>query len=227
MRKITALGVAFFAMLAFGAVVAASASATDEWLVGGKLVGLSEKISTVTEGSWLLKSLSFLGEIHVLCSGKLIGTVNGLNPSGRGTDLISAIEGLKGEKGTISCEVLHSELGLCSGSLLALVKGANLPWLTELLLPTGAKTPKDMFTSEVSGKEPGFKVECTLGNGSTGTEECEGNVESNELVNESNGTVSGSIPETSVTKCAKFGATSHINGKGIVKTLNGATLALS
>jgi hypothetical protein len=230
MRKITALGIAFFAVLALGAVAAASASATDEWLVGAKLVGLSEKISTVTEGKWLLKALSFFGSVvtHIVCSGKLIGTVNGLNPSGKGTDRITAIEGLNGEKGTINCEILHGELGACTNSLLALVTGLNLPWLTELALPTGAKTPTDKFTSTVSGKETGFKVECELSNKTIATEECEKNVESSELKSETNGTVTGSIPETEVTKCKGFGATGHINAtNGVVKTLNGTALAVS
>jgi hypothetical protein len=224
--RIAVLGATFFVMLAF----AASASASDEWLVGAKLVGLTEKISVVMEGTFLLKALSFFGSVamHTVCSLKLIGTVNGLNPSGKGTDTITAIEGLRGEKGVINCEILHGELGACTNSLLVLESFLNLPWLTELVLPTGAKTPRDMFASTVSGKETGLKIECELSNKTIVTEECEKNVESSELKSETNGTVTGSIPETEVTKCKGFGATGHINfTNGVVKTLNGTALAVS
>jgi hypothetical protein len=226
-NRMAVLCAALFAVLAFGAVVAASASATDEWLVGGKLIGLSEKISVVEEVRWLWRLLNSLGSYHVMCSYKVIGTLNGLNPSGRGTDTVTAFEGLKGEKGTYNCEILHAELGLCSGSLLVLVKALNLPWLTELILPTGAKKPEDAVTSTIAGREPGFAVECELSNKTIATEECEGKDTSNELVDESNGTVDGSIPETEDTKCKGFGDTLHILFSWVLKTLSGAPIAVS
>jgi hypothetical protein len=223
MSKVRILGVAFFAVLALGVIAAASASATNEWLVGGKLVGLTEKVSVVVEGTWLLLGLSFFGSVktHVLCNGKLFGTVNGLNTSNRGTDTVTSIEDLRGHKGTVECEVLSG--GGCVTTKPASVTALNLPYETELL--TG---PKDMFKSTTAGKEPGFKVECTLSNGSSTSEECEGVVETGVLTNETiGGTVVGEIPETGSKSCKGFGNEAHVKGTGVIKTLNASAIAIS
>jgi hypothetical protein len=222
MSKVRILGVTFFAVLALGAIAAASASATNEWLVAGKLVGLTEKVSVVVEGTWLLLGLSFFGSVqtHILCNGKLFGTVNGLNASGRGTDTQTSIEDLKGKKGTIECEVLSG--GGCATTKPAFLTALNLPYETELL-----NGPKDMFRSTISGKKNGFKIECTLSNGSSTFEECEGLVETNTLTNSGNGTVTGEIPETNTETCKGFANEAHVKGTGVIKTLNATSIAIS
>lgn len=216
---------AFFAVLSVGAIAASSALATDEWEVGAKLVGATESDSTVVEGKWLLLALGFFGtvKIHIECSGKLIGTVGGLNANGKGTDTVTAIEGLSGEKGTIKCTILSGEAGPCVVSAGALVTGVNLPWKTELFLEAGDTTPRDAFTASTG--EPGFTLECKESSGSTLKETCEGNVKSNQLTNEANGTIKGVIPETNTKKCNNGTNTGHVKGEGILKTLSGATIA--
>jgi hypothetical protein len=228
MRKTAVFGAVFAAVLAFGVIATSAASATDEWLVGGVLVGLAAKVSVVGEGSWLilLENFGAAGLTHVVCSGKLIGTVNGLNPSGRGTDTITAFEGLNGEKGTVNCEVLHTQAGPCTGSLLALVSPMNLAWLTELLLVSGDVTPSDMFASGGRGT-PGYRVECTLTNGTLAVAECEGIPETEQLKNETNGTVTGVVAEKEMTKCSALLLKAKIRGSFTLKTLNAASLALS
>jgi hypothetical protein len=230
MRKIQILGAAFFAVLAFGAIVAASASATDEWLVGGNLVGLGEKVNAVVEGTWLLLALGFGGisETHLVCSGKLIGTVNGLNAQGIGTDLIELVEGLKtGEQDLVKCEVLHNQLGICSGSLAATIHAEHLPWLTKLLLPSGTTRPLDDFSEDGKGK-PAFELECIEAFGGAFKELCEGNVKTDELTNNATAKdVEGKILNELSELCNTSSNKAHISGTGLIRTLSGLALAVS
>jgi hypothetical protein len=230
MRKIQILGAAFFAVLAFGAIVAASASATDEWLVGGKLVGLAEKVNAVVEGTWLLLALGFGGasETHVVCSRKLIGTVNGLNASGIGTDLVELVEGLKtGEQDLIVCKALSG--GICDTTKPVAVHADNLPWLTKLLLPrSGMTTPEDDFSEDGKGK-PRFILLCTEVLGFHFEELCSGNVKTMELTNNATaGDVEGKILNELSESCkGGSGNVIHISGTGLIRTLSGQSLAVS
>jgi hypothetical protein len=225
MRKIKILA-ALFAVLALGAVVASSAFAADEWLVGGNLIALGGSFPAVTKGTWLLLALSFGGFVktHVVCNGELLGTVRGLNASGKGTDTVTEIHNLLlTQLKKITCEVLPSEKGPCS-TTLALVEGIHLPWLSELILKTGDTSPRDLFSSGGSGL-PGFKVECAT---STGTfeETCEGNVETDPLSNTAKG-VSGNILNQLSEKCAAgTGTVAHVYGTGEVTEPGGSTLAV-
>jgi hypothetical protein len=234
MRKIQILGAAFFAVLAFGAIVAASASATDEWLINGNLVGLGEQVHARVLGTWLLLALGFGGisVVHVVCNGVLLGTLNGLNPSGIGTDTITLVENLAGtEKDLIKCKVLHGtgeeELGICSGSLEATVHALHLPWLTKLLLPrSGMATPEDDFSEEGKGK-PAFELECTEFLGGKFKETCEANVKTDELKNETNGTILGRLLNQLSEKCNGTGNSAHLYGTGILETLSGLAVTVS
>ncbi|HEV3094712.1 MAG TPA: hypothetical protein VGY30_09385 [Solirubrobacteraceae bacterium] len=223
MRKIKILA-ALFAVLALGAVVASSAFAADEWLVGGNLIVLGGSSPAVTKGTWLLLALSFGGFIqtHIVCNGELLGTVRGLNASGRGTDTVTEIHNLLlTQLKRITCEVLPPK-GPCS-TTLAWVTALNLPWLSELVLKTGDTKPRDLFSSGGSG-EPGFKVECTTGTG-TFEETCEGNVESEQLSNTAKG-VSGEFVNQLSKKCGVSGNVGHVYGTGEVTEPGGSTLAV-
>ena len=211
MRKIKILG-ALLAVLAFSAIAVTSAFANDEWLVGGKLV--TAPTAAVTTGKWLLLALSFGGFVktHILCNGELLGTVNALNASGRGTDTVTEIHNLTlTQLKKITCEVLSSEKGPCS-TTLALVSGIHLPWLSELVLKTGDTKPRDLFSSGGTGA-PGFEVECAT---STGTfkETCEGNVETEQLANETGG-VGGTITNQLSEKCGVSSNVGHTTASGL------------
>jgi hypothetical protein len=210
MRKIQIFGI-LLAVLAFSAIAVTSAFANDEWLVGGKLV--TAPVSAVATGKWLLLALSFGGFVktHVVCNGELLGTVNPLNVSGKGTDRITEIHNLGlTQLKTITCEVLSSEKGPCS-TTLALFTALHLPWLSELVLQTGDTKPRDLLSSGGTGA-PGFELECTT---STGTfkETCEGNVETEQLVNEATG-VGGTINNKLSAKCGVAGNVGHITASG-------------
>jgi hypothetical protein len=218
MSKIKVLGAAFFAVLAFGAMSAANASA-GEWLLNGAKI--TTAVHAVTEGTWLLLALGFGGfsVTHVICNGKLLGTV------GPGVkDEVTKVESLSGAT-TVDCEVLHSELGICSGSLLALVKAINLPWATELLLPSGTEIV-DHFTSTVAGKEVGFEVECTTGTGGKFKESCEGNVLTKPLSNVTGGVLGEILNALSKSCSGGTGTVGHTYGHGVTTSLSG-TLSVS
>jgi hypothetical protein len=228
MKMTQVLGAVLFAMLVLGMISVESASARDEWLVSSRLVGLTEKISIVEEvkALFLLTRIPF-NPAHVVCSYKLLGTVNGLNPNGRGTDTVTKLTNLSNvEMNPVNCEVLHSELGACSGSLLALMAFSRLPWLSELLLRTGDTTPRDMFVSGGSGT-PGFLVTCTSSGGTKLEESCEGNFETNQTVDEANGTVTDEVPEEKEEKCSESGASATLQDTAVLRTLNSAALATS
>jgi hypothetical protein len=225
MSKIKILG-ALLAVLAVGAITVTSAFAADEWLVGGKLIALGGSFPAVTTGKWLLLALSFGGFVktHVVCNGELLGTVNGLNASGKGTDTVTEIHNLTlTQLKTITCEVLSGEAGPCSTSL-ALVTALNLPWLSELVLKTGDTTPRDLFSSGGKG-EPGFEVSCASGGG-TFKETCNGNVETEQLTNEAGGTVGGTINNQLSKTCGGAGNVGHTTASGVVSSTAG-TLSTS
>ena len=211
MTRIIQIFGALLAVLAFSAVAATSAFAGDEWLVGGKVVTTS--VGTVSTGKWLFLGLSFGGFVktHIVCNGELLGTVNALNASGKGTDTVTEIHNLTlTQLKTITCEVLSGEKGPCS-TTLALVTGLHLPWLSELVLKTGDTKPRDLFSSGGTG-EPGFEVECTTSTGKF-KETCEGNVETEQLVNEATG-VGGTINNKLSAKCGVAGNVGHITASG-------------
>ncbi|HEV3095308.1 MAG TPA: hypothetical protein VGY30_12470 [Solirubrobacteraceae bacterium] len=224
MRKIKVVG-ALLLILTFSAIAVTSAFAADEWLVGGNLIVLGGSFPAVTKGTWLLLALSFGGFVktHIVCNAESLGTVNGLNASGKGTDTVTEIHNLSlTQLKKITCEVLASEKGACS-TTLALLTAINLPWLSELVLKTGDTKPRDLFSSGGSG-EPGFRIECVTGTG-TFEETCEGNVETEQLSNTAKG-VSGEIKNLLSSKCGVSGDVGHIYGTGEVTEPNGSDLAV-
>jgi hypothetical protein len=215
MRKIRILGVAFFAVLAFGAIAATNASAA-QWLINGAAITTAQHVTT--EGTWLLRGLGFFGsEIHVVCNGILLGTVG---PGDK--DLVSAVTDLEGHA-NLHCEVLST---LCEGKL-ALVLAENLPWETLLLEPK-ANEFIDHFKEDLSepkGK-PAFLLECTLPLGVKSKELCESTEILTHALQNVTGGVLGEILEELSTKCTNANTVSHISGHGIVKALTG-TLTVS
>jgi hypothetical protein len=214
MRKIQIFGTALFAVLALSALVASSAFAEDQWLINNIAVTKAEP--AVTAGKLLLRLLSVAGNVHLLCDGKFVGTVRP-----KGEDQITSVTDLSGNT-TINCEVLHAELGVCTGSLLALVKAINLPWHTQLLLLTNGDFT-DMFEAEPGGKLPAYESACTGSKGETIKETCEGKLETDDLVNEPAGAgVFGAFLNQLSSKCAFPGNVAHVEGTGITTSTAGS-----
>jgi hypothetical protein len=157
MKTVRMLGAISGAIIALCALSAQGAMAAPKWLLAGKEITAATHL--VTEGKFLLLGLSLKPTVstHIVCNGTLLGTGG---PVGAG--LVEKVFGLKGEsEKRVNCEVLHSELGECTGSLLALLEAKNLPWKTELLLPAGTTEIVDHFLAEPNGGNPAFLLLCT------------------------------------------------------------------
>jgi hypothetical protein len=227
MKKIHIFGAAFFAVLAFGVVSAANSVAAPKWLLNG--AAITSPQHALTEGKWLLLGLANPeGKTitHIACSGVLLGTVG---PGA--TDEVTKVYGLGGVTETnINCEVLHGELGSCTGALLALIEAENLPWKTELLLVAGTMELVDHFTAGPNG-EPAFLLRCTGPFGVAVRALCLAlSILTDALQNRTTG-VFGQILNALSFSCplqdpVNVGLVSHIYAEGLTKTLTG-TLSVS
>lgn len=160
MRKIQILG-AFVAVLAFSALAVASASATL-WL-NGEGLSMNEETSSTTRGTI---KLEHLGNV-ITCTGTFIGTVGGPEEiHGVALDLVTLVEGLKGEKDLINCtETTVGGLFKCANlNALVLVEPVHLPWHTLLELVTGGTVDHFLATNA------GYTARCPLAGNIT----CEG-----------------------------------------------------
>jgi hypothetical protein len=223
MKKIQILGAVFFAALAVGVVLASSAfAAEDLWLLNGASINGAAGVEAKTEGHLLFLILGApLGTFHVVCSGVLLGKV------GPGKhDLVEKVTDLEG-KTPLKCEVLHSELGGCSGSLTALVTAQNLPWETELLL----KEPKakefefvDHFREDAAVKpgEPAFELECTTIAGKLKALCKSKEILTDPLINLSGGTVFGHVLNELSESCSISGVIAHLTGEGTISSAAGS-----
>jgi hypothetical protein len=156
MKKITKLGLALFAVLAFSAIATAAAFATagEEWLVNSIAVPLGSTFKVEVNGTLLLEDMGKGSPTGILCEGKGKGIV-----SSDGTDL----------QETATATKCTTETGSCgSPNAVAL----NLPWETELVL-SGTEI-RDL----IKGK-PGYEVTCF----SVFHDKCEGETSVGELEN--------------------------------------------
>jgi hypothetical protein len=170
MKKIRILGIALFALFAFGAIVSSAAFAEGEWLVENKSITAAEgALRAETEGSVLLVNYSEPGLLHVLnevlCSRIFVGTI-GPGAAGSVTEVLDLAQKLVGTDGsTLTGTALLCDVTLEEGSLVDCKTGtgeaelwvANLPWTTTLELVAGAVLNK--FVGSATG-EPGYEVSC-------------------------------------------------------------------
>lgn len=175
MKKLHILGVAIVAVLAFGAIAVASASAAvtfllADWLLNGAVT--TTKVPTSATGEILLEDRNALKlgiAAKVLCSGILDGTVG---PESE--DEITEVLSLTGE--SISLTALSGTFIACTGDASCEtphVWAVHLPWNTELeLWEEGTESGFVILILEkgTSGK-PGWYVECTV-LGTKITDEC-------------------------------------------------------
>ena len=172
MRNLRVLGVALFALFAFGAIAATAAFAEDEWLVEGAAINAPTR--SESEGSIVLRNFEKAGLTpvltEILCTGIFVGTVGGAAPN-KGADTVTEVQTAGSVKvgtdnatltGTpLICNVITdggSIIGCTAGEGLAELWPANLPWKSEIDL-TVTGMPLDLFSSGGTG-EPGYEVEC-------------------------------------------------------------------
>jgi hypothetical protein len=232
MKKLQVLGLALFAVIAFGAVSVSVASAASVWLVDGAAPVAGTAMST--EGELALTDLTSLGEVTVDCSGILVGEFKS------NTDiLITAVLNLAGE--AISSEPLVGLALSCTG--LGLLTGTcsvwpeHLPWLAELELMV-APEPEWLIDltedTETATGLPAYHITCKTVIGTTAEDLCEGLVSGplENMAAESDVLESFILSEQEadgeLAPCTFTGSnTGHIEGLGSLVFVPGKTLALS
>jgi hypothetical protein len=167
MSKFKNIVFVLIAVFAFCVAAVASASA-NEWLWNGATVTTALAVSIA--GELLLEDMET--GTAVLCSGKFEGTIEEANK-----DLITGVEGLKGERTDLSglsepIECVWETAGLCETAMLPLVLPIHLDWLTVLDLISSTLWI-DLIT-EGEGGLPGFTILNCLVAGFEVTDTCEG-----------------------------------------------------
>jgi hypothetical protein len=152
MRKFYIAGLALVAVLAFGALSAGSAFASEEKpeLLIAKAAVTAEKEFSGTGEIELIDTKTPLGEASVLCSGELMGVVL----SGGKTDEITSVLSLTGAAVTEASPLLCTNVKNCAEPLVFPV---NLPWATEIVFMAPPAPWK--WLDLILGK-PGWHVEC-------------------------------------------------------------------
>jgi len=102
------------------------------------------------------------GATAIKCEGSDLGTVGN-----EGSDSVTRIT-------ASNCSLVEKKEGECEKSKPVTARALNLPWATKLE-EVGTKEVRDQVTSLVSGKEPGWAVECTVLGVFKITDECTGN----------------------------------------------------
>jgi len=235
MRKLHILGLALFAVFAFGALSAVSAFAAEEgemlWLLNGSESLVGEKAVETTGEINLIDSTG----AEILCSGIFDGTVE----PGTMNDLITEILTLEKTAlplvsflggtalGSITC--VFTKPGLCTGAVggLIWVMPINLPWKTLLELISGSTV--DQFT-EGTGGLPGYEITCNTFLGEV-TVSCTGKPGAT-VTNGANGTVNGSFSTTTELNpngsCSDGGtAQVHSTSTGVTKLVEAGSLEVS
>jgi len=167
------MGVTLFALLAFGVLTAASASAAPtfllaEWLVGGTAIATGGELASATTGELLLEDTALKAD--VLCSGIFDGWVG---PSS--LDFISEVLNLAGEAagvGLAGKSITCTAQSTCAGSPAPVVWPTNIPWETEaeLMEEEGRVFFADLLTAK-NGGGVGYELECSV-LGVKSTDEC-------------------------------------------------------
>ena len=223
-------GLCLASMLVLGMAITATASAAPHWLQCREGSGTGtkwedskcSKIGSPNKWEWVelqtTEKATIEGTLHltdkkgglfgeqvvILCSGTGEGTIG---PGG--FDRILKIKASK-------CENEEN----CPGEITA--EGVNLPWQTSLEL-VGGKI-RDKITSEVSGKEPGWKVTCA---GVADT--CEANTTTAMENNQPLGSVDAVFDATSGTaKCSRGGAgQGEVRGTTLIRSAEGWAVSVS
>jgi len=230
------MGVTLFALLAFGVLTAASASAAPtfllaEWLVGGTAIATGGELASTTTGELLLEDTALKAD--VLCSGIFDGWVG---PSS--LDFISEVLNLAGEPQGIPAltgkSIACVAQTTCAGSPAPVVWAANLPWETEveLMEDEGKVFFADLLTAK-NGGGVGYELECTV-LGVKASDECVATTGVSELSLEGT-TLLGRfskaftlLAEAKLGTCTFAGGeTGEVEGEGIFTLVGGGELTAS
>jgi hypothetical protein len=218
MRNIQILAFTLFAICAFSASAAMSASAGELLLNGAKITG---EIPIQVTGEMLFEDMGASGIPDLLCSGIAVGhTVTGTLGFGTAVLTLAGVE----TGGTVECT---DDKNVCSGAVL--LTSLNLPWHIEIELMTAGINEFLALTVAEVGKVPMYQVDCNSLLGLI-TDECEG-VSSGRLENTAEGLLLeiGGSAETAPGSCSLGGANQELLeslGKLIVSSSSG-TLAVS
>ncbi len=131
-----------------------------------KVVAETVEVTSSSPGGLELEdSKATGGATAIKCEGSDQGTVGN-----EGSDSVTRITASK-------CTFVKA--GSCESGKAATARALNLPWATKLEevanAKTGEKEVRDSVTSLVSGKSPGWAVECTVAGIFKITDECTGN----------------------------------------------------
>jgi len=226
MKRFQVVGVTLFALLAFGVLTVASASAANTvtfllalWLVNGEEV-LTELLTEVT-GELLLEDTAL--KAAVVCSGILDGWVGP-----ESLDYVSEVLSLNGGVVTQSLGATPilclAEAGCASTGETPNVWPVDLPWETEVELIEETE-PVFVGFAVLLLNTPGWEVECTI-LGVKSSDECKGPEGVAQLI--LNGTVSEGVFTKEFTElalvelgtCSLGGAkTGLVEGKGAYKLI--------
>jgi hypothetical protein len=233
MRKIHILGMTLFAVLAFGVVTAASASAeTLQWLLNGLPVTVETPMDL--EGEFEMSVLSGGSVLStILCSGLLEGDLNGaLTVILDAVSLNGTVIGQLGDTNAtpVGCLVTAtSGLGCTLNSLAALtVDNLNLElhevWTLTLELMT--TPPSELFLVDFP-TNTGYEVVCESGLGTTEVL-CEGLtsavLENMPTENDVLGVITATAEKTA---CTLSGTEVDLAGEWLITAVGGGTIAVS
>jgi hypothetical protein len=230
MRKIYILGVALFALFAFGGVLASGASAETVWLVSNALTALKEP-AVVEEGLLKINVLnSLLGlVVEYECSGEFDGTIgpDGEDEITKVLDLNLKEIGALGALGTgLDCTVLSAPVICTNAAKLLELWPDNLPWGTLIeLMAVGEEEFLDVI-GLVNGneKELGFDFECENSGGTFTEGLCEGQLTA-VLTNLASDVLGVFLEQDR--GCTEAGTVEHWTGEGLIVLASGLSLQVS
>jgi hypothetical protein len=123
---------------------------------------ITETLETTSSGSLELEdSKATGGATAVQCSGAGTGTVG----SG-GSGSVKTVT-------ATGCKFVAGKVGSCEESKGVTTRAVNLPWSTKLEERSGGEV-RNVITSTVAGKAPGYATECTVGGVFKISDECTG-----------------------------------------------------
>lgn len=209
MRKIQTILLALVAVLAFGAITAAGASAL-EWLVDGLAITGAVSVDSESVAAKPLELEDMGTGVKISCEGTDEGTIE---PAGKDKETVVT-------ENLASCKVLAGS-GTCK-KILA-VKAVDLPWKTQLL-----GTGRDEIKAEGAGA-PGWLVECEGLFGIKVDDTCTIEGGSTAVTSLANGTVETLFDANSGEANCTVGGEKQglVIGPVILLTLDGLTLAVS
>jgi hypothetical protein len=227
-----ALGLAIIAGLM--AVMASSATAAPiwvhcvkgkGWMAGCLNAGTEWETKAVTETSEVTSS-TVPGTKGLELEDKKAGTAITCVGSGTGTAGANGSDSVVTIKAT-NCKIVAGKAGSCEEPVTA--RAINLGWSTRLAEVGGVV--RDEVRSLVSGKAPGYAVECEVGGIFKITDECTGPISTNAIANRAEGTVETEFDKTSegeLGNCTVGGEKQgRVSGKVINKLRNGGLWILA